>query len=106
MTGAAPGTTVLLDNRSTPCAVGLIRAARAIRSLQAGEVLEIWTRDRVAPVEIPVWVERDGHRILRQERVGRWPRAHYVFEVRAGGGTTPRQDPGGPVARSTGDATG
>jgi TusA-related sulfurtransferase len=84
MTAAAPATTVLLDNRSTPCAVGLIRAASAVRTLQVGDVLEIWTRDRVAPVEIPVWVERDGHQIVRQERVGRWPRGHYVFQVRAG----------------------
>lgn len=79
---ATTGTHVLLDNRSTPCAVGLIRAARAIRELETGSVLEIWTRDRVAPVEIPVWVARDGHQIVRQERVGRWPRGYFVFEVR------------------------
>lgn len=80
------GTTVL-DNRRTPCAVGLIRAARAIRALPPGALLEIWTRDRVAPVEIPVWVERDGHEILRQERQGSWPGRYWVFEVRRGGGT-------------------
>lgn len=82
MTGTFVATEVL-DNRSTPCAVGLIRAARAIRSMRSGEVLEIWTRDRVAPIEIPVWVERDGHRIVRQSRVGRWPRGHFVFCVQA-----------------------
>ena len=76
MTGAVSTTTVLLDNRGTPCAVGLIRAARAIRSLQTGDVLEIWTRDRVAPVEIPVWVERDGHHLVHQGRASRWPRGH------------------------------
>ena len=82
MTGTVP-TTVVLDNRRTPCAVGLIRAARAIRSLRSGDVLEVWTRDRVAPVEIPVWVEREGHRIVSQVRVGRWPRGHFVFRVQA-----------------------
>lgn len=76
------GEHALLDNRATPCAVGLIRAARAIRGMEPGSVLEIWTRDRVAPVEIPVWVEREGHEIVRQERDGRWPRRHFVFEVR------------------------
>lgn len=76
---------LLLDNRRTPCAVGLIRAARAIRELAPGSVLEIWTRDRVAPVEIPVWVEREGHEIIRQERVGRWPRGYFLFEVRRTG---------------------
>lgn len=73
---------LLIDNRRTPCAVGLIRAARAIRELAPGSVLEIWTRDRVAPVEIPVWVEREGHEIIRQERVGHWPRGYFLFEVR------------------------
>ena len=83
MTGAGPTRTALLDNRGTPCAVGLIRAARALRSLATGEVLEIWTRDRVAPVEIPAWVERDGHRLLHQGRTGGPLRGHYVFRVQA-----------------------
>ncbi len=76
------GDHLLLDNRATPCAVGLIRAARAVRAMEPGSVLEIWTRDRVAPVEIPVWVEREGHEIVRQEQAGRWPRRWFVFEVR------------------------
>lgn len=76
----------VLDNRRTPCAVGLIRAARAIRILPPGTLLEIWTRDRVAPVEIPVWAERDGHEVVRQERQGTWPLRYWVFEVRRGGG--------------------
>lgn len=85
-TDVAPGKT-LLDNRRTPCAVGLIKAARLIRTLPPGAVLEVWTRDRVAPVEIPVWADRDGHAILRQERQGSWPRRYWVFELRRGGGT-------------------
>ena len=81
----ARGDHLLLDNRGTPCAVGLIRAARAVRAMEPGSVLEIWTRDRVAPVEIPVWVEREGHEVVRQEQEGRWPRRWFVFEVRRAG---------------------
>ncbi len=81
--GVVPhGDHLLLDNRATPCAVGIIRAARAVRAMAPGAVLEIWTRDRVAPVEIPVWAEREGHQVVRQERGGRWPRRWFVFEVR------------------------
>jgi TusA-related sulfurtransferase len=72
---------VLLDNRRTPCAVGLIKAARTMKDLPAGTVLEIWSRDRFAPMEIPIWASRDGHRLLRRGRGGRWPRRHFVFEV-------------------------
>lgn len=85
MNGSASSTQVLLDNRRTPCAVGLIRAARAVRELQPGTVLEIWTRDRVAPVEIPVWVERDGHELVSMDRRGSWPFGYFVARVRAGG---------------------
>jgi TusA-related sulfurtransferase len=80
---------VLLDNRRTPCAVGLIRAARTMRDLPTGTVLEIWSRDRFAPMEIPIWAERDGHRVVVRGQAGRWPKRHYVFEVHKDGGTTP-----------------
>ncbi len=81
----ASGDHQVLDNRRSPCALGLIRAARAIRSLEPGAVLEIWTRDRVAPVEIGVWAEREGHQVIRQQRAGWWPTRYLVFEVRRAG---------------------
>ncbi len=77
---------VLLDNRSTPCAVGLIKAAQVIRGLAAGTVVEIWSRDRFAPMEIPLWAERDGHAVFMRGQEGRWPLRHYVFEVTKGAG--------------------
>lgn len=72
---------VLLDNRRTPCAVGLIKAARRMAELESGTILEIWSRDRFAPMEIPIWAERDGHLATQLPRRGRWPRGYYVFEV-------------------------
>lgn len=74
---------LVLDNRSTPCAVGLIRAAEQIRGLKAGQVLEILSRDRFAPMEVPLWAERDGHEVVHVEKVGRWPRTHFRFRIRA-----------------------
>ena len=76
------GERVLLDNRSTPCAVGLIKAARLMATLPVGTTMEIWSRDRFAPREIPMWAERDGHDVHDLGMAGHWPKRHYVFEVR------------------------
>ena len=75
------GTHVLLDNRRTPCAVGLIKAARTMQDLTPGTVLEIWSRDRFAPMEISIWAARDGYIVVGTGRAGRWPRRHFVFTV-------------------------
>lgn len=71
----------LLDNRSAPCAVGLIKAARLMASLPAGAVLEIWSRDRFAPMEVPMWAERDGYQVEQRGQEGRWPLKYFVFIV-------------------------
>lgn len=78
-------TVTVLDNRRTPCAVGLIRATGVIAKVPSGEVLEIHTRDRFAPVEIPLWATRSGHSepVVRKE--GSWPFRYWVFSVVAGG---------------------
>ncbi|WP_277050922.1 sulfurtransferase TusA family protein [Ruania albidiflava] len=78
------GERVLLDNRRTPCAVGLIRADETIGDLAPGTVLEIWSKDRFAPMEIPLWAERDGHRVHLRGRAGWWPLRYFVFEVTKG----------------------
>jgi TusA-related sulfurtransferase len=80
---------VLLDNRRSPCAVGLIKAARTMKELAPGTVLEIWSRDHFAPMEIPIWAARDGHRVVDRGRGGAWPRRYFIFDVHKGG------EPGG-----------
>ena len=75
---------MILDNRRTPCAVGLIRAARYVADLAPGTVLEIWSRDRFAPMEIPLWTERDGHQIVGRQRAGWWPWRYEIFTLRCG----------------------
>ncbi len=83
MSTPAPPAAVL-DNRSAPCAIGLIRAAERVRALAPGEELEVLSRDRFAPYEVPLWAERDGHVLLDQERAGLWPRRYWRFRIRRG----------------------
>jgi TusA-related sulfurtransferase len=71
----------VLDNRRTPCAVGLIHAAQRMLDLQPGARLEIWSRDMFAPIEIPLWAERDAYRVESHTRAGMWPRRYHVFVV-------------------------
>lgn len=71
----------LLDNRSAPCAVGLIKAARLMDTLPAGSELEIWSRDRFAPMEVPLWAQRDGYQVEQRPQAGRWPLKHFVFVI-------------------------
>lgn len=84
---------VLLDNRRTACAVGLIKAARTMAELPVGTTLEIWSRDRFAPMEIPIWAERDGHEVRELGMQGHWGSRYFVFEV------TKVSERGGPFSR-------
>lgn len=70
---------VVLDNRRTPCAIGLIKAAQRMLELEPGMQLEIWSRDVFAPTEIALWAERDGYRLDSHTKTGVWPHRHHVF---------------------------
>ncbi len=70
-----------LDNRRSPCATGLIRAAKFMESLAAGSRVEILSRDRFAPTEMALWADRDGHRIIEIRRSGLWPFRYHRFVV-------------------------
>ncbi|MEZ5175170.1 MAG: sulfurtransferase TusA family protein [Acidimicrobiia bacterium] len=70
-----------LDNRKAPCATGLIRADKLMRSLPSGSRVEILSRDRFAPTEISLWAERDGYRALEADRAGMWPFRYHRFLV-------------------------
>jgi TusA-related sulfurtransferase len=81
-----------LDNRGVPCALGLLRVRDTMSDLSAGDTLVIESRDRFAPIEIPLWAERAGHRVLAVEATGRWPRrAHRItIRKRSPGAAAPR----------------
>lgn len=82
--GGSPSVTVL-DNRSTPCAVGLIRANDVSATLPLGTTMTILSRDRFAPMEIALWAARSGHSAPVETRAGTWPFRYRVFSVVLGG---------------------
>lgn len=71
-----------LDNRSTPCALGLLKVRERLAELPLGATLEVVTRDRFAPFEVPAWVERAGLELTSLERRGFWLFSSTVFRIR------------------------
>ena len=80
MTGDIPDPLVL-DNRRIPCAVGLIRANDVSARMPLGCTMEILTRDRFAPIEIPLWARRSGHSEPVEHWAGSWPFRYRVFSL-------------------------
>ncbi|MCO5293300.1 MAG: hypothetical protein M9882_00120 [Homoserinimonas sp.] len=49
--------------------------------LPAGSRLDILTKDRFAPIEIPLWASRSGHSAPQMRKVGVWPFGYMVFSL-------------------------
>lgn len=71
-----------LDNRGTPCSLGLLRVKQRLAELALGDALEVVTRDRFAPYEVPLWVERNGLELVSLQRGGLWIFATTTFVIR------------------------
>lgn len=71
-----------LDNRGTPCSLGLIRVKQRLAELALGDALEVVTRDRFAPYEVPLWVENNGLELISLKRSGLWIFATTTFVIR------------------------
>lgn len=84
-----------LDNRRAPCAAGLIRAKGVMAELPLGGILELTTRDRFAPFEVPAWVDKEGFDLLAVRRRGWWLFSTFTFEILKTREVTPPQHRGG-----------
>lgn len=82
---AAGPAVAVLDNRRVPCALGLILLRQTMDRMAPGEEVIVLSRDRFAPIEIPLWAERAGHQVLTVERVGVWPVRCHQIRLRAAG---------------------
>ena len=70
MTGDSIKPTRTIDTSGQCCPVPMIETNRAIKSLQAGEVLEVISTDVGSRMDIPAWCQRTGHELLRAEENG------------------------------------
>ena len=56
-----------VDARGTLCPVPIIWAARRMRELQAGNVLEVLATDVAVLDDLPAWCRVTGHELLELE---------------------------------------
>ncbi|MFA5889707.1 MAG: sulfurtransferase TusA family protein [Actinomycetota bacterium] len=72
-TGETTEPEVLVDCVGEFCPVPLIRLSRAVDAAGAGTVIEVWSDDEGAKVDIPVWCRMKGQEFLgRRDREMGW----------------------------------
>jgi TusA-related sulfurtransferase len=63
----APAATRTIDARGSFCPGPLMELIRAIREAQVGDVLAVYSSDAGSKTDIPMWVEKAGHRLVGVE---------------------------------------
>jgi TusA-related sulfurtransferase len=66
MTIQTPATRTL-DARGSYCPGPLMELIRAIREGAVGDVIAVWSTDAGSRNDIPMWVEKAGHRLVAIE---------------------------------------
>jgi len=64
---AAPSVTRIVDARGSYCPGPLMELIRVIRESDPGQVIAIYSSDSGSRTDIPRWVEKAGHRLVRIE---------------------------------------
>ena len=72
-----------IDNRGKACA-GFVHVQRALESMAPGEVLELLSTDPISWWELPAWLGKHGHTLLRREQSGRLWWKSYRFLIQKG----------------------
>jgi len=65
-TTTAP-TTRLVDARGSYCPGPLMELIRAIRESQVGDTIAVRSSDQGSRTDIPLWVQKAGHRLIAIE---------------------------------------
>ena len=65
MTDTAISITRTVDARGSFCPGPLMELIRAIRESQVGDVIAVSSSDKGSKTDIPKWVEKAGHRLVR-----------------------------------------
>jgi TusA-related sulfurtransferase len=65
---AIKSTTRVVDARGSFCPGPLMELIRAIRESEPGQVIAVYSTDSGSKTDIPMWVEKAGHRLVEVER--------------------------------------
>lgn len=65
---ATPPLTRIVDARGSFCPGPLMELIRAIRESVPGQVIAVYSSDSGSKIDIPKWVEKAGHRLVKTER--------------------------------------
>ncbi|MFV3129286.1 sulfurtransferase TusA family protein [Niveispirillum sp. KHB5.9] len=77
---------VSLDCAGLKCPMPVLRAAKALRGMQDGQVLEVMVTDKVAPKDFQTFCREGGHALLATEVLGDTPHGQLVrLRIRRGG---------------------
>ena len=62
--------TQTLDVRGVSCPMPIVRTAQAIKTLNAGDTLEVLATDRGAVTDVPSWCTTTGNELVEQSEDG------------------------------------
>ena len=68
------------DLRGLNCPLPVLKTRKKMRSMAAGEVLEIETTDPLATIDIPHFCRSEGHELITSEKVD----GGHRFAIRCG----------------------
>ena len=69
-----------IDAKGLDCPMPLLKAKKAIESLESGQVLEILGTDEGSKIDLPGWCERAGHSYLGMKE----EKNFYRFYIKKG----------------------
>ena len=61
---ATPVPTVVIDARGSFCPGPLMELIRAIREVEVGTIISVYSSDNGSKIDIPKWVEKAGHKLI------------------------------------------
>ena len=69
-----------LDAKGLDCPMPLLKAKKAMETMESGQILEILGTDEGSKVDLPGWCERVGHTFLGVEEKMK----HFRFYIKKG----------------------
>lgn len=74
-----------LDCAGLKCPMPVLRAAKALRGMQAGQVLDVTATDKAAPKDFQTFCREGGHDLLSTDVLGDTPHGQLVrLRIRRG----------------------